>query len=249
MGRALGLAALRRGWRIVATRRRCEALRELEELGFEATCSNREAAERADVVVIAVKPWVVEEVAREIGEAVEGKPVASIAAGVPLSRLRSLLPRAGGVYRAMPNVGALVGLSATALVGSGAGRELVEEFFRCAGLVYWLPEERFPEWTVFSGSAPGLLAVLADAYLEACIASGLPRDACRMLAAAVFEATGRLLRGRHPAVLRDDVSTPGGITIAGVEALEERGARAALIEAFSRAVARAREAESWSRSS
>ena len=231
MGRALGLAALRRGWRVLATRRRCGLLGELERLGFEALCSNREAAERADLVVIAVKPWVVGEVASEIAGVVRGKPVASIAAGVGLPRLREMLPGAE-VYRAMPNLGALVGLSATALAGDGEHRGLVEEFFRCSGEVFWVDESLFPAWTGLAGSAPGILAVLADAYLEACIAAGLPRDTCRALAALVLEATGRLLREKHPAVLRDEVATPGGTTIEGVRVLEARGGRTALIEAL-----------------
>ncbi len=238
MGRALGLAALRCGWRVVATRGRCDRLEELERLGFEATCSNREAASKADVVIIAVKPWLVERVAGEISGVVKGKPVVSIAAGVSLEKLRSLLPDAE-VYRAMPNLGALYGLSATAVAGSGPSKKLVEELLACAGEVFWIDEALMPAWTGLAGSGPGILAGLADAYMEACIASGLAREACSRLVALVFEATGRLLRDKRPAELRDDVATPGGTTIEGLVELERRGGRAALIDALLAAVRKA----------
>ena len=238
MGRALGQAALKCGWRVVATRRHCDRLGELEKLGFEATCSNREAAERADVVLVAVKPWQVEEVAGEIRDVVRGKPVVSIAAGVPLARLRELLPGAE-VYRAMPNLGAVYGLSATAVAGAGPSQKLVEEVLSCAGEVFWISEEKMAAWTGLAGSGPGILAALADAYLEACTASGLPRETCPRLVALVFEATGRLLREKHPSLLRDDVATPGGTTIEGIVVLERRGGRAALIDALLAAVDKA----------
>ena len=247
MGRALGLAALRCGWRVVATRAHCELLGELERLGFEATCSNREAAEKADLVLLAVKPWLVESVAAEVRDAVRGKPVVSVAAGVTLEQLRRLMPRAE-VYRAMPNLGALHGLSATAVAGDGPSKKLVEDALRCAGEVFWIDESLMPAWTGLAGSGPGLLASLADAYLEACIAAGLPRETCGRMIALVFEATGRLLREKHPAVLRDEVATPGGTTIEGIRLLESRGARPALIEALLAAVEKAVALE-WTRRS
>ncbi len=239
MGRAIGLGALRCGAVVYATRGRRELLDELRRLGFHPVESNREAARIADVVVISVKPWLVERVAGEIRGVVTGKPVVSVAAGVGLRKLRSLLPGAV-VYRAMPNLGALVGLSATALCCKGGGAdELIEKLFRCIGEVFWVEEKLFPAWTGLAGSGPGIVALLADALLEAGVYNGLRSEEARLLVSLVLEATGRLLREKHPALLRDEVATPAGTTIEGIRVLERSGCRGALLDSITAAVEKA----------
>ncbi|AEM38872.1 pyrroline-5-carboxylate reductase [Pyrolobus fumarii 1A] len=243
MGSAIGKALLECGARVLATRARRELLGELARLGFEPIESNRVAAERADLVIIAVKPWHVESVAREVRDVVVGKPVVSIAAGVRLEKLRSLMPGAI-VYRAMPNMGVLVGLSATALAGdrnTDAAR-MVEDAFRCMGEVFWIDEKLFPAWTGLAGSGPGILASIADALALAGVAAGISRRDAERIVSLLFRAVGELLLTKGFQGLRDEVATPGGTTIEGLRVLEQ-GARGAIIDSILAAVEKARRLE------
>ncbi|AEB11929.1 pyrroline-5-carboxylate reductase [Marinithermus hydrothermalis] len=199
-----------------------------------------EELERAERVLIAVQPKDFTHLAPKIAHPNTG--YLSIMAGVPTAVLARRLGTRR-VVRAMPNLAATIRKSATALT---APREALEagdlEFafalFRTAGDVYELPEHLFDAFTGMTASAPAYFAIVAEALADGGVRMGIPRAQALAMAADVLVATGELLRLKHPAVLKDEVSSPGGTTIHGVAALERRGVRAAFIEAVEAATAR-----------
>ncbi len=221
---------------VVGTGRRRETLENIARLGAKATADNRKAVERAGLVFISVKPIHYPAVAREIMGVVEGRIVVSVMAGVRLSTLRETLPGAV-VYRAMPNINAMIGRSTTALTGDRDAQPaaaLVHEALQCIGSVYWVPEEWLDTWTALAGSAPAFIAELIDAMVLGAMAMGMPREVAEASVLNTLEATAQLLSRRkvHPAYLRDEVTTPAGTTIEGLKVIEKRGVKYALIEAI-----------------
>ena len=221
---------------IMATGRRRETLRRIAELGAKPLRSNRDAVARASLILISVKPMHYPSIAREIREVVEGRVIVSVMAGVRLDTLRATLPGAL-VYRAMPNLNAMIGASTTAISGDRGmqpAAALVNEALQCIGSVYWVPEEWLDAWTALAGSAPAFIAELIDAMVLGAMATGMPREVAEQSILNTLEATARLLAKRkiHPAYLRDEVTTPAGTTIEGLKILEKRGVKYALIEAI-----------------
>ena len=220
---------------IIATGRRDVTLRAAEKLGAKATRDNNYAVRSADMVVLSVKPQHFPVVAKQVNRSSwEGKIVVSIMAGVRISTLTSVIRKAE-VYRAMPNINALVGKATTAVAkeeNAGENKQAVEELFKCLGSVYWVPEEILDVWTSLAGSGPAFLAEIVDALVLGAVASGMPRDLAYQAILDVLEGTAKLLRKRpvHPAEIRDEVTTPAGTTIRGIMVLESEGVKAALMK-------------------
>lgn len=220
--------------------------------GIESFESNAELVARSDLVVIAVKPAVVQTVLEEV-VAVRGREAAAplwvcIAAGVTLERLQRVLPEGARLVRAMPNTPALVGCGATAYVANGActadDRAAAGALFEGVGLAWEAPHEGLLDAvTGLSGSGPAYVLVFLEALGDAGVRMGLPRDVSHQLALQTLLGTARLAleTGRHPAELRDQVTSPGGTTIAGLERLEAGGLRTAVQAAVEAATGRARE--------
>ncbi len=245
MGSAIIRGLVSAGASVVATGRRRETLERAARLGAEVTRSNSEAARRAELVIIAVKPRNYPEVAAEIAPVVKGKTVASIVAGVTLRILDDTLPGAHN-YRVMPNIGALVMKSATAIAlrpggSKGANPGLVEEAFKTIGSVTWIPEELMDAWTALAGSGPGFLAEVADALILGGVAAGLPRREASAAVAQLFRAVADLIESMHPAQLRDEVATPAGTTIAGLHSMHRWAPRRMMVDAVLSAYRRCRE--------
>jgi pyrroline-5-carboxylate reductase len=196
-----------------------------EELGGE-TASNAEIAERADLVVVAVKPAKLEAVAPELQAA---KEVVSILAAVPLGRLQEAFSQAR-VLRLMPNVGVEVRKGVLCVTGEAAPE--VRAKLELLGHVVELDDGDFDEATAVMGCAPAYLALAVEAIADAGAAAGLDAELARELVVETTAGTAELLRIRHPADVRKAVASPGGSTEAGLEALDREGAR----EAFEAAV-------------
>lgn len=196
------------------------------ELNGEAVVSNRELGERADVVVLAVKPAKLDEVAAELGGA---RALVSLLGATPLARLEAAFPNAE-VVRVMPNVGVEVRKGVLCVAGSRqAGvRALLEGL----GHVVELPDEQFDAATAVMGCAPAYLALAVEAIADAGAADGLDPALARELVVETAVGTAELLRLHPPAEVREAVASPGGSTEAGLEALAGEGAR----EAFEAAV-------------
>jgi pyrroline-5-carboxylate reductase len=196
-----------------------------EELGGE-TATNQEIASRADLVILAVKPARLDEVAPELRRA---RRVVSVLAATPVERLAVALPEAE-VLRLMPNVAVEVGKGVLCVAGSAAPE--VREKLALLGHVVELPDSDFDAATAVMGCAPAYLALAVEAIAEAGAAAGLDPELARELVVETAVGTAELLRARDPADLRRAVASPGGSTEAGLEALEREGAR----EAFEAAV-------------
>ncbi len=206
-------------------------------------------ARQCAVIVLAVKPWAVADVLGEIaGALTPGKTVVSIAAGITLGAMEEQLPDGVAVIRAMPNIAATVGESATAIAaGSNAGRDSVaaaRRVLEAAGTVVELPETLIDAVTGLAGSGPAYVFMFVEALIQAGLKVGLPADQARGLAVQTVKGAAVMLEQReneHPARLRDAVTTPGGTTIAGLHELESGRLTDVVIRAVEAATLRSRE--------
>lgn len=247
--RGLVQADLVRPTSIVAYDPRGDRLSELEQqYRIRLAADNLSVVRDTDVVVLAVKPQIMDPVLRELAPGVTpGKLLISIAAGVSTRRMRAALGREARLIRVMPNAPALVLEGATAIArGEGLGPadlDIAQELFGAVGRVVLLGEELMDAVTGLSGSGPAYVALVVEALADGGVNVGLDRATATTLATQTVLGAARLLRetGLHPGALKDMVSSPGGTTIAGVAALEERGLRTALMTAVERATQRSRE--------
>jgi pyrroline-5-carboxylate reductase len=242
MGMKVGLigagnmsAALARGWGepVLATDSGSgKAAALAQELGGEAVTSNRELAERADVVVLAHKPAQLEAVAQEAQAA---RAVVSLLARTTLEALRAAYPGAA-VVRVQPNTPAEVGRGVTLLAEPAeeplAGQ--VEELFGRVGVVVRVPEGIVDAAAACSGVGPAYWALVAEAWVEAAIRRGIPAPIAQRLVTETMAGSAELLRAReHDTLrLRREVTSPGGTTARGLAALERGGLRAAFAAAM-----------------
>jgi pyrroline-5-carboxylate reductase len=219
-----------------------ERARELaDEVGGEAVESNRALAGASDLVVLAVKPKVLDDVAADLIEA--GTPVVSILAGTSLERLGEALPGIE-LVRVMPNLGAQL---RQAVLCVAFGPELAEEPRRKAtellallGEVIEVEEGLIDVATALMGCSPGYLALLAEILVEAGADEGLTEDQALRMVARSMAATGALLELHDPAALKQAVASPGGMTEAGLKALEEHSIRETLLAAVDASLASVR---------
>jgi pyrroline-5-carboxylate reductase len=248
--------ALIKGWlgsRLVETDQvrasdvRAARLTELSHrLGIVTHDDNDAMLAWANVVVVAIKPQVLEAILKAHGQNFGGDTlVVSIVAGVALDTLEGLLPPNVRVVRAMPNTPALARAGATAIApGSTATEDDVDvarALFEAVGRAVVLPERNIDAVTGLSGSGPAYVALVVEALADGGVRMGLPRDVALLLATQTVYGAAKLLleTEMHPAMLKDQVTSPGGTTIAGVAMLEEKGLRTALISAVEQATLRA----------
>lgn len=191
------------------------------ELGGEAVASNAELAERADLVVLAVKPAKLDQVAAELAGA---KVVVSLLGATSLERVAGLFPEAE-VIRVMPNVG--VEVRRGVLCIAGAESLATRSLLGLLGHVVELPDSQFDAATAVMGCAPAYLALAVEAIADAGAEDGLDPELARELVVETTAGTAELLHVRHPADVRKAVASPGGSTEAGLEALDRAGARQA----------------------
>lgn len=220
-------------------------------LGVTPAESNGALVASSDVVVLAVKPGLVPSLLRGLdpGERELVRPLwISIAAGVSLQAICAAIGEEARVVRAMPNTPALVRCGATAFCAgeraTPADRSIARALFETVGLAWEAPAEGLLDAvTGLSGSGPAYVFLFLEALADAGVRMGLPRDAAHALACQTVLGAATLAQtsGRHPAQLKDQVTSPGGTTIAGVERLEALGLRAAVHAAVEAATARSKE--------
>ncbi len=204
-----------------------------EELGGEAL-ANEDLAARADVLVLAVKPAKLDDVAPQIQTA---KEVVSVLAATPLARLRDALPGAK-VLRTMPNVGVEVREGVICIAGEASPE--VRAALATIAHVVEIEERDFDAATAVMGCAPAYLALAVEAIADAGAADGLDPELARELIVETTAGTAELLRQRHPADVRRAVASPGGSTEAGLEELDRQGARGAFAGAVEASLRRMR---------
>ena len=234
---------------IIAARRNAEALAELhKKWGVRTSTDNKKAVEGADIVVLAVKPQMAKKVMEELAGAItKDQLVISVMAGITTAAISKALRVDGPVARAMPNTPCLVDAGATAIAaGAHADQKdmaRAEAVFASVGLAVILPESALDAVTGLSGSGPVYIYMVIEAMIDGGVKMGIPRAVAAKLAAqTVFGAAKLVLEtGKHPAVLKDEVTTPGGTAITAIHVLESKGLRSVLIDAVEAAAKRSNE--------
>ena len=228
------------------TQKRCDYLN--ATYGVQAMTDNQAAVAEADLVIFAVKPQVAP-VALTPALMVHVKPnawVLSIMGSVSIEQLHAYAPGLP-VVRTMPNTPLAVGAGMTAICCDEAVTESMRAdaaaIFSSCGEIEFVDEKAIEAITAISGCGPGYCFVIIDALADAGVRAGLPRALAIKLAAQTMAGSGKLCveSGLHPAQLRDQVTSPGGTTIAGIHALENHGVRGAFYDAVMAVLARSQE--------
>ena len=216
--------------------------------GVEVTTDNLRAAEGADILLLAVKPFQIEDLLGRIRPALHpGKLLISVAASVGTRAMEAAAGVDLAVVRAMPNTPSTLGAGVAGLCRgrfvSNAQMELASRIFATVGRTVIVDEKHMDAVTGLSASGPAFIYIILESLAEAGVKVGLPRDVATLLAAqTTFGAAKMVLdTGYHPALLKDAVTTPAGCTVDGILELEEGGLRVTLIKAVMRATERARE--------
>ncbi|MCC0177874.1 pyrroline-5-carboxylate reductase [Waterburya agarophytonicola K14] len=216
-----------------------------EQYQVQVTEDNQTAISASGILLLAVKPQILDLVVSNITPNTNST-VISILAGVTIAKLERAFPHQP-VIRVMPNTPATVGQGMTAIAaGNQATKEDTKRaiaIFKAVGEVVEVPESSMDAVTGLSGSGPAFVALAIEALADGGVAGGLPRAIALQLATQTVLGTATLVKetGLHPGVLKDQVTSPGGTTIAGVVKLESVGFRSALIEAVKTATARSKE--------
>ncbi|HEY4229917.1 MAG TPA: pyrroline-5-carboxylate reductase [Thermoanaerobaculia bacterium] len=253
MGSALLRGILASGWgrkgQLVASHpkpAKAAALR--RELGIRVVGSNPEAASRAEIVVLAVKPQILDSVLTEIRPALSSsRLLVSIAAGFPTARIEAAAGSTIPVVRAMPNVAAVVGLSATVICGGRHARSAqlaaARKIFESIGIVVELPEYQLDAVTGLSGTGPMYVFQIIEGLSDAGVRVGLSRDVATSLSVQTVLGAAKMAEVLkvHPAVMKDMVTSPGGTAIAALHSLERNRLRAILMDAVEVATLRSKE--------
>ncbi len=256
MGGAImaGLArqeALWEGWGLAACSRTAARLAPLEELGVVACSSSAELAARSRYIVVAVKPYQMDAVLRELAPHIcADHVVISVAAGISMAALRESLGQACAVVRCMPNTPARVGKGVFGLCFDDPAltpeaRADIHALFAALGVCVELPEARFTAFSALIGAGPAYVFAMMQGLVQAGATLGFTWAQSREMVAALFEGSARMAAQETTPLtqLRDDVCSPGGLTIAGVNALDRAGINGLLVDAVLAADARGREME------
>ena len=210
----------------------------VEETGVRFLQDNAGLVEASDIVILAVKPQVMDGMLRDLAGAPLGDRLwVSIAAGVPLDRIEGLLPEGTRVVRVMPNTPCLVGQAASAYAGGRCARpedlDKVGEIFASVGLAVSVDEHHLDAVTALSGSGPAYVFLFIESLTAGGVQMGLSRDVALKLALQTVYGSAVMARDakEHLAELRDAVTSPAGTTAAGLFALEQGAFRATVMEA------------------
>ena len=218
------------------------------QYGVQAGTDNVRTARSADVVLLSVKPGMINDVLAEIREGINEKTVViSVAAGVSIGQLSRGLPGGTKIVRVMPNMPVLVQEGISALVPgpsiSDGDIDTVQAIFRSVGETLLVEEHMIDAVTAVSGSGPAYVLLLIEALADAGVRMGLTREIALRLASQTVRGTAHLQRqtGEHPDRLKDRITSPGGTTIAGLHVLEKGGFRGMVSAAVEMATKRAAE--------
>ena len=228
---------------LACARSKNEALR--QRFGVKIAANETDLAREADAVVLATKPASYEAILRLIAPELAGKILLLLASNFDIKRARQIVGEGVYIARAMPNIAACIGASATALCFdagfSEAKKESVREIIAKIGKIYEIDEAGFAAFTGIAGSLPAYACAFIEAAADAGVRGGLPRRLCYDAVCAAVEGTARLIQsGKHPAALKDEVCSPAGTTIEGLTALEKGGFRGALMQAIAACISKAR---------
>ena len=218
------------------------------ELGIKVTTDNLKVLEERDVIIIAVKPQVIDDLLKGVSSGIrEDSLIISVAAGVKTSRIEADAGKDLRVVRVMPNIAAIVGEAASAICkgsnSTDADIEIAKGIFEAVGSVVIVDEGKMDAVTGLSGSGPGFIMPIIEALADAGVHEGLDRETALILASQTVLGAGKLVleTGMHPGALKDMVTSPAGTTIRGIKAMEAGGVRNAVMDAVIRACERSKE--------
>jgi pyrroline-5-carboxylate reductase len=253
IGEALAMGVIRKGLlhcddMILSVRSESHRAELEARTGITTVLDNLTVAREAETIILAVKPKSVVDVIAEIkAELGPRKLLISTAAGVSLDLLESSAPTGSAVIRTMPNMAVAIGEGMTVLSpGRAVSQEKLAwatELFRATGRAIVLEEQYMDAVTGLSGSGPAYVYIIIESMADGGLKLGLPRDVATELAAQTVLGAARnvLVTGEHPAKLKDQVTTPAGVTIDGILELEAGRLRVTLINAVVKAAERARQ--------
>jgi len=223
---------------IHVTARQRRSLDPMRGLGVHTGTDNRKAVAESDAVILAVHPDQAMAIIRDCATAFhKGHLLISVVTGTRVADLKNAAQGRINVVRAMPNIAAVIGASVTTLTSgldvTEAQLAFANKVFEAVGTTFFLEEKHLDACTGLAGCGPAFAFKVIESLSEGGVKMGLPRDVSRKMAAWVLLGAARLVltTGKHPAELKDDVTTPGGCTIDGIAKLEERGLPIALIAA------------------
>jgi len=202
-------------------------------------CANAaDAAKKADVVLVAVKPKSIEAVLASIRNAFDRRPgplLISVAAGVTVAELRAGIGNEARIVRVMPNVASLIGMGAAGIYSEAAeDAAAAQRLFQGVGYAFACADEKeLDAVTSLGGSAPAFMFIAIEALADGGVRMGLPREKSLRLAAEMMRGAASMVieTGEHPGRLKDTVASPAGTTIAGLQVLEKNGFRGTLMSA------------------
>ncbi|QOQ39117.1 pyrroline-5-carboxylate reductase [Trueperella pecoris] len=205
-----------------------------------------ESLGEGEMLIVGVKPHVIGKVLRELGEETGGQVIVSVAAGVSLHTLAEHAPAGSPIVRVMPNVNSQIGAGMSALCPNAAVTDsqlaAVRRIFDSIGQTVVITEKDFPAFSAIAGCSPAWTYTYIDALARAALAAGITLDSARRIAAQAVLGSAQLVLAKHgeftPSELRDQVTSPGGTTIAGLIAMESAGFTPAVIDAVNAAIAR-----------
>jgi len=231
--------------KIVLTDIRPERLADLEKEYGVRTSTENDAVKNAEIVVLAVKPQILDEVLKKMAPVFRKETlVISIAAGIPSSKIETALGDGVRVVRVMPNTPALIGQGASALAAGSladeADLDVADSILGCVGLTVRVDEDQIDAVTALSGSGPAYVFYLLEAMLSAAEEMGLEKETARILALQTVEGAARLMKdsGEEAAALRAKVTSKGGTTEAAIKSLDASGVKEGVVKALKVAQAR-----------
>jgi pyrroline-5-carboxylate reductase len=217
---------------------------------IETLNDNIKAVQQCDIVLLSVKPQVIDKVLKEISSFCKDKIVISIAAGITIEHLEKALPSSAKIIRAMPNTPILVGEGVIAISRnknvSDEEISMVKNLLGSVGRVYLVEEDMMDVITALSGSGPAYVYIIIEALADGGVLMGLPRDLSLEFAARTVLGSAKMVleSNKHPGELKDMVTSPGGTAIRGIEVLENRGIRGIIMNAVKEAANRSQEINS-----
>jgi pyrroline-5-carboxylate reductase len=251
IGELVVAGLLRSGWpadRLLVTARRAERAEELAARYSVTIVSNAEAADKANILAVAVKPQDAGTLFDEIGSGLtKDTLVVSLCAGLTTGFFAARLPEGTPVIRVMTNTPAIVDQAMTAISAgphaTAEHLEIAEQLFQPLGVTIRVPEKQQDAVTALSGSGPAYFYLMVEAMIDAGVLLGLPRQTAHDLVVQTALGSATMLRdsGDHPVKLREAVTSPAGTTAAALRELENHGVRAAMLTALEAARDRARQ--------
>lgn len=217
------------------------AMEKAKELGVNLAENNEDLCKKSDLLILATKPQNAAEALKQCSTALDDKGLISIAAGLTSSRLASMAEGHPRILRIMPNAAAMVFQAASAFCIetdlTDTEKNSATEIFESVGIVEWVPEKLIDAVCGLSGGGPAYAAMFIEALADGGVKNGLPRaTAYRLAAQSCLGAAQMILDTNiHPGTLKDMVTSPGGTTIEGIEALEKGGMRYAVIDCINAA--------------